>query len=457
MSKFRLSRRAVLRGLVGGTVTALALPPLEAMFNQHGDALASGESIPKRFGVFFWGNGVRLARWTPSQTGAGWTPSEALAPLSAVKDYVSVLSGMNVKIPARRGHHNGAASLLSGIPFIEENPGAAAYASTFGGPSIDQIAAEAIGQSTRFRSLEVGVSKRVSTSEGTTLQFLSHNGPNNTNPPEYSPRALFQRVFGSGFDPGDPSPEVDPRVALRRSVLDAVINDADDLKTRLGSNDKARLDQHLDGVRDLEQRLAKLEELPTAPSACVTPAEPPELPNVNGNEQLTAISHAMSDVLAMAIACDQTRVFSNMFSGSVSYTVYNEIGATDGHHSLTHDEPGEQDMVHDITVYIIDQLAYFLSALKAIPEGAGNVLDNLSLVATTDVTEGKIHSETDYPILIAGGGGGSLKSPGIHYRSTSGENTSKAIFTALRAAGVPLTEFGEEEGRVTSGISAIEV
>ena len=165
---------------------------------------------------------------------------------------------------------------------------------------------------------------------------------------------------------------------------------------------------------------------------------------------------AMSDLVAMAFACDQTRVFSIMFSGSVGSTVFWEVMATTGHHSLTHDEPGDQPLVHASTIFTMKQFAKLLAALKAVPEGAGNLLDNSAILASSDVADGRDHSITDYPILVAGKAGGALKYPSVHYRS-KGENTSNVLLTILNAVGVPLTQFGDQGGLTSTRCTDIEV
>jgi hypothetical protein len=165
----------------------------------------------------------------------------------------------------------------------------------------------------------------------------------------------------------------------------------------------------------------------------------------------------MSDLLAMALACNQTRVFSMMFSGSVASTVYWQVGITGGHHQLTHDEPGMQPQVQASTVFTVQMFAVLLNALKAIPEGAGNVLDNCAILASTDTSDGRFHNIRDYPILVGGKGGGFLKYPGVHYRSPTGtESTSTTLLTVLRAAGTGLNQVGGGGGLVTSSCSGIE-
>lgn len=453
MKKWRLSRRRMLRGMAGGALTAIALPTLEAMLNDHGTAYAQDmATLPKRFGVFFWGNGVRLPRFRPSGTGAGYELSEELAPLSGVKDYMSVVTGMNIKSGNERGHHAGAVGILSASPMIPQDPNGAPYASTFSAPSIDQVVAAQVGAATRYRSLELGISRRIVSGEGTTLRYLSHNGPDNANPPEYSPRAVFNRLFGDGFTAPGGETSVDPRLALRRSVLDAVRQDASALRMRVSSADRQRLDQHLESIRALENQIALIEESPPPPNACMAPADPGDIQN----EQLTRVTDAMADLLALSLACDQTRVFSIMYSGGVALTVYNELGITTEHHGLSHDEPGDQPQMHRITTFIMEKLATVLERLRDTPEGDGNLLDRCAILASSDVAEGQPHSINDYPIIVAGRADGALVHPGIHYRSQSGENTSNVLLSLLQAMDLNVTEYGNGGGRTSTPLDAIK-
>ena len=459
MRKLILNRRTVLRGALGGVGISVGLPPLEAMFNANGTAYAqSNAAIPKRLGLFFWGNGVKLDRWVPGTTGAGWTPSPSLQPFATagVKDYVNVVTGMNIKSGNERGHHSGLTGIMSGAALVAEPHPNSNYVSTFSQPSIDQVAAGVIGTTTRFKSLEVGVSKKVVDGEGTTLHYLSHNGPDSFNPPEYNPVNVFNRLFGTDFvPPMGGTPVVDVTKTLRKSVLDAVLADMNTLKGRVGATDKIRLDSHMNNVRSLENRLVSATPtLPPGSTACVRPAQPTK-PSTSGGEPIKATNKAMSDLIAMALACDQTRVFSVMFSGSVGYTVFSDIGITTGHHDLTHDEAGDQPQVQASTVYTMEQFAVLLAALKAIPEGAGNLLDSCAILASSDTADGRDHSITNYPILIAGSAGGKLKYPSVHYKS-NGENTTMVLLSILRSVGLSLTEFGTGGGRVTTSCTAIE-
>lgn len=447
------NRRQFLRGLLGGAAITVGLPLLDAGLSSNGEARADGTPLPKRFGVFFWGNGVRLDKWTPSATGSGdaWELSEELAPLASVKDYVSVVSGMNVMTGNERGHHAGCVGILSGAPMISQDPKGAGYASTFSGKSIDQIVAAEIGKTSRFKSLEMAVSRSIVDGEGTTLRYMSHNGPDDANPPELDPKKLFERVFGVGFEDPELKKRADLKVGLRRSVLDAISKEANALSGRVGASDRIRLQAHLEGIRALEKRLATL---PPTVGACAKPTAPGSFSEPGGKEALQERTEAFSDLLALVFACDISRVFTMQFTGSVNYTVFWEVGATQGHHELSHDETGDQPTVHAATVFTMKQLAYLVKKLKDTPEGTGNLLDRTAILASSDTSHGREHSIDDYPIVIAGKAGGALKG-NVHYRS-KGENTSKALFSLTKAMDVPGTEFGKGGGHVTSSCTAIE-
>jgi hypothetical protein len=429
------------------------------MFNANGTAYAQGAPLPRRLGIFFWGNGMKIAQWNPVDTGPTWTPSPELAPLMPNKDYVSVVSGMSIKTPKVQGHHHGAASVLSGIPLVSQPPNGAPFRSTFAGPSFDQIAAASIGTMTKFKSLEIGISQRVNGNEGTTLKYLSHNGPDLFNPPEYDAAKVFDRVFGMFTPPSTGGmPVVDVTRALRKSVLDAVSVDLRDLRTLVSASDKMRLDQHVANIQSIEKRLAMDV---AAPMACRVPVKPMAFPATGSKEPLEERTKAMSDILALAFACDLTRVFSMMYSGPTAGTVFWQSMITAGHHGLTHDEPMPQPQVHASTIFQMLCFNHLVTALRNVPEGAGNVLDNCAVLATSDVSDGQAHSTDEYPLLVAGKGGGFLKHPGVHYRSATKENVNEVVLSVLRAAGVtangaPSPSIGIATSLASAGCKPIE-
>ena len=436
-----LSRRTLLKGILGGSLVTVGLPVLEIFLNDSGTAYASGDGLPTRFGLFHWGNGNLPHRWVPEIEGVDYELSDQLAPLAAVKQEVLVLTGMSVKTGNVIPHHSGSAGLFSGAAPLGTNED-----HSFALPSIDQIIAAEIGKDTRFRSIEFG---------SVPGEGLSYNGPYSLNPPESNPFALFERIFGAGFRAPGEEAEVDPTIALRRSVLDSVMEDARKLNIRLGATDKVRMEQHLDGVRALELQLARLEEDPPDLAACLRPDAPPvELPEIDGRPQLSAINRAMCDTVAMAMACDQVRVFSNFFSKPLTNVLFQ--GADAGHHQLTHDEPGEQPQVHEIVVQIVEEYAYMVEALRSIPEGDSTLLEHCAILGASEISLGRNHSLDDMPMLIAGGACGRLKK-GLHHRSHSGENTSKVMLSIIRSMGITAASFGDKEGKVEDGFSDIEV
>ena len=293
---------------------------------------------------------------------------------------------------------------------------------------------------------------RVAVEAGT--KGLSYNGPGSRNPPEANAQALFDRLFGVEFRaPGD-DPVIDPKLRLRRSVLDAVMASSDRLSQRLGAADRSRLDEHFTAVRELEQRIARLEESPPDLAACMRPEPPKLVPDIEGRADLEGRAEVVSDLMAMALACDQTRVFSYWHTDPFSDALY--PGTTAGHHQLTHDEPGDQPMVNSIVLSVMTSFAYFIDALQAIEEGDGRLIDNCALVGTSDVSYGRTHQIDEYPIILAGSAGGALRT-GLHYRSATKENASLVPFTLLKAFGVNVASFGDAEGQVSSGLPALEV
>jgi hypothetical protein len=435
-----LSRRTLLRGLLGGAAVGVGLPFLEAFLPSR--AWACGGVVPRRFGVFYWGNGVRPERWVPTAEGEGdaWGLSEELAPLSAVKHKLAVLSGLSVKTPNLYPHTSGVVGLLTGMGATDDRDG-----TTVLGPTIDQIVAAEIGGQTVYRSLQTSA---------TGANGVSYNGPGSRNPPEASPFALYERIFGATFRAPGEEGLVDPTLALRQSVLDAVSEDISALNARVGASDRARLDQHLTGIRELELRLSRLQEDPPNLAACVRPPEPlPEYPDIDGRPQVAARSRALCDLLVMSMACDQTRVIGHYMNDPVSNTLFE--GTDAGHHDLTHNETDDQPQVHAITVQIIEELAYLLEAMDTIDEGDGTLLDNSCILATTDVSLGQTHSLDDMPIVVAGSACGRLRTD-LHVRSISRESTSHAMLSLVRAMDINAASFGGDEGLATDGYPEIE-
>jgi hypothetical protein len=445
--ELRLERRTFLRG-AGACV---ALPMLEAMLNSNGTALAQGAPLPRRMVVWFFGNGVKRAQFYPSVTGANWTPSPELMPLSDVKSYVNVIGGHEVKVTRGQGHHTGTVAMLSGASYISQPANGAPFNSKFSIASIDQVMAsrlEANAQTkTTFPSLTLGISRRVLSSEGPTLQFISHKGQNQPVPAEREPSVLFDKLFGNF---SAPAPTDAARNGLRASILDAVRDDAKALQKKLGSADRQRLDAHLSGIADIRERIVAL-----PPAARCTVPERPTVRNqeASNREPIKAINEAMSRLITMAFACDLTRVVSVHFSSSSGYTSLPEIGTTTDVHNLTHDA-NAQASVHQAVVYTMEQFAVLMKMLMAQTEGAGNLLDNTAALLASDTAEGFDHSVTDMPVVVVGKGGGTLRYPGVYFRQ-QGANTSNILLSVMKSVDPTLSSVGGDSGISTTPCSGI--
>jgi hypothetical protein len=453
-----LKRRHFLRGVAFGTPVVVGLPVLDCFLNDNGDAYAQGQPLPTRFGVFFWGNGrgVEAGRWNPAQVGTAWEPSPQLAPLAPYKDYLNVVSGMRVRLSkSPQGHHKGTVGMMTGADFITQEATNGPYRSTFAGPSIDQIIAQQVGNQTAFKSLELGISTRLIKGEGTTLQFLSHNGPDSGNPQEYDPVALFDRIFKDlpmGEQPMQDPTLIKNATEMKQSVLDSIVADIGALQQRVGSRDKVRLDQHLQNIRDIEKRLGG-SMTPTI--ACTTPMRPGALPKNPAGEPFVERMAGLSDVLALALACDATRVFTLHFSGSAAGPVFHPLGIDRGNHDLSHEGAAAQDEIDRSTIWTMEQLGVLLGKLMSATEGDSNLLKQSAILATSDTADGALHSVTDMPVLVAGSGGGYFKNPGVHHQQQGG-NTTEVLLSLVRSMGIQATEFGGGDGHVTQSCSGIE-
>lgn len=444
---FKLSRRAVLRG-AGAT---LGLPLLDAMLNSHGDALAQGAPLPCRFGLFFWGNGIGWGNsttvpegWVPAATGTGWVPAGQLAPLAAVKGELAVFTGFAIPGADQFPHHSGMCAVLSGKKWKSLGPVRDTMIGTFDAPTLDQQVAQRLAGLTPFRSLELGVTpKYYQADEGTTFNGLSHNGPSSMNFPEFSPRTVFDRLFGAGL-----ANEAERQAKL--SVLDSVKTDVNKLHARVGARDRLRLAQHLDSVRSIEMRLQTMAPVCSPGTRPVDVVDPP----TQAGQLVRERNQLMAELLATALSCDLTRSFSYLFSYAGAGTLFSGTAATEGHHGQCHNEAAPQPAVTSVTTFIMDRLKDFVLALKARPEGQGTLLDSCAILCTSELSYGRMHLNSEFPLLTIGGGRGRL-ARGFHYRSSTGESPSAVTLALLRAVDPGFTQFGEGDYLATVPHSAL--
>lgn len=456
MTKKALKRRTLLRGLLaGGAAVTVPLPLLDAMLNGNGTALAlSGAPVSPLYVTWFFGNGSLPGRWKPSTTGTGssWQLSPQLEPLAGVKSHLTVISGLEAK------------AVVSGV----EHPTGSAAATTGAGlagdavrlPSIDQVIADLIAEGTPYRSLEVGVTPATPNGNQHSLHSVSHNGPNARNNPEFDPKAVFSRLFMGGVNtPDQAATDEAARLArVRASVLDAIREDGARLQSRLGASDRERLEQHLDGIRAIEQRLA------ATPSngeqtGCNSVAEPTAGRDTR-SEAPPEVNTAMAELTTLALSCELTRVASFMFSLPAAHVYYRHLAQDmndDFHDTICHGDAGDQSnqpRVDTGVLYAMRCLNEFLTKLSETPHGAGTLLDGSLVYVTSDTAWGKTHTREEWPVLFAGKAGGRLR--GDEHHSFPGENLSAALLTAAQIMGSTATEFGLDAGRVTASLAGIQ-
>jgi hypothetical protein len=431
------SRRSFLRGMLSGSAVCIGLPLLDRFLNFNGSAFADGSKLPVRFGTYFWGLGLTDTptggtRWVPSKVGHGYEIMPELESLKPVKDKVSVFSGFRAIGDGRPNlvHWSGHASILSGI--------APAVTGRFDGPSFDTRVADAIGTSTRFKVLDVDASmsrQPISYSTRTGGAYAT---------PETTPLALYTRVFGAGFqDPNSDDWKPDPSIMLRQSVLSAVKEERQALMAGAGKADRIKLDQYFTSLRDMENQLAVQLQKPERCESCVVPAAPKETPRSASVDVVRANTRMMARLLAMGLACNQTRVFNFVHTGGTSETYL--AGQSKIYHQITHDEPtdaklGYQPETSKLAGLVMEALGDFLIELDAIKEGEGTVLDNSLIMAFSDTGYAKIHSIENIPMFLAGRAGGRHKA-GQHI-ATRGESVTRVSLTAMQLVGAPVGEFG---------------
>ncbi|HET6279560.1 MAG TPA: DUF1552 domain-containing protein [Polyangia bacterium] len=442
----------MMRGLLaGGGALTVPLPLLDIMLNGNGNAFAQGAALPKRYCTWFFGNGILPPRWIPAAVGTNWTLSEQLAPLAKVKDSLTVVTGLK-RLLGGQPHQGGSSAATTGGPVEQESAVL---------PSIDQIVADAISQGTTYRSLEIGVSNATPNGPCNTLHTVSHRGLKAPLYPEFNPKTVFTRLFSAGGVPNPGNPDAAALTKLnqaRKSVLDAVIADANELKTSLGTSDQQRLVQHLDGIRQLELRLQMMP--PTITNTCTPPASPAVGQDAM-SQAPSEVNAVQADMLAIAFACNMTKVATFTWTLPAAHAYFRQLGTemnADFHDTICHTDPGDATTMpryHKGVLHSMTSLAYFLEKMKSMTEGAGNVLDNSLVYVTSCTSWGKPHGADEWPVLLAGKAGGALKG-NIHLRAP-GENLSKVLFSIAKIMGSNVTTLGRDQGLVTTGLAGLTV
>jgi Protein of unknown function (DUF1552) len=433
ISKTKLSRRMVLRG-VGA---ALGLPLLEAMIPALTPVVKTAGNPVKRFGAIFVPLGERPGYWTPKTVGSNFEFSPILKPLEPFRNSITVVSELCDPLD---GHATTVAAWLSGaIPFrtIAENVRA--------GITIDQTIANKIGQDTPLPSLELatedftgwigGCDTAYSCAYMNTISWKNETTPL---PMEINPRVVFERMFGR---PGTSAQRL-ARMEDNRSILDSVRQEASDLQKSLGTRDRARLNDYLDNVREIEQRIQKAEK--NAKTEQTVPDAPIGIP-----ESFDEHASLMYDLAAVAFEANVTRVFTYMKSRDASQRVYPNIGVNEPHHAMSHhgNNPEKIAGLVKLNTYHVSLFAKFLQKMQATPDGDGSLLDHSLILYGSGMSESDQHSRLDVPTLLVGGGSGGMKG-NRHIKADKETPLANLMLALANKFDCDIDSFGISTGRL---------
>ena len=433
-----LSRRTLLRGLG----TAMALPALEAMSptTVFGATRTRAVAPPTRAAWIYVPNGVHIPDWRPTSLGANYKLPWILEPLAKHKRDLSVLMGLDQTKARANGdgpgdHARASAVFLTGVQPLKTN-GQVRLAK-----SADQVAADAIGGETPFRSLVVGCEgARVSgqCDSGYSCAYSGHISWLSEKTPagkENNPRLVFERLFRSGA-PLDTETARAMREERRLSIIDYVLADARRLRAKLGKIDKEKLEEYFDGIRELERRLEfsrekRSQEVPASKA-------PDGIPGDHREHQ-----RLLYDVIALAFETDSTRLATFLVRNEGSNQPHKEIGVNQGHHSISHHgkDPAKQEQIRKINRAHVEQFAYFLGKLRKISEQGRSLLDSCMIVYGSGIADGNTHAHHDLPILLAGRGAGIETGAAVRYPDKTPLNDLHLAL--LERLGAPATSLGD--------------
>jgi hypothetical protein len=442
-----LNRRRVLRGMVGGGAVTVGLPLLNCFLNGNGTALAMGQPLPVRFGTWMWGLGMTKSVFQPKKYGAGYDLPEEIAALKDVRDHINLFTNVTAFRDTMENlcHYTGWVIMRTGI--APENQGHRP------GETIDVTVANTLGRTTRFKSLTATATGDVRSS----FSYENQNAPNN---PEASALNFYTRIFGPDFpDPNAPTFTPNPRVMVRKSVLSGVMDDVKRLNAKVGAEDRQRLDEYFTSLRHLEQQFDVQLTKPEPLAACKPPAALKGEPSRGNDSELTAERHKlMTDLMVMAVACDQTRVFNMFYSNASANTT--KAGYEKPHHTTTHEERvddalGYQPNCSWFVRRAMESWAYFVSALAAIKEGDGHLIDNVLVYGTTDHGYARVHSLDNMPAFTAGRAGGKVRT-GQHI-DLGGTAGTRIGLTAMKVVGVDTNTWGANSNTTSKTVGEMLV
>jgi hypothetical protein len=430
-----LPRQTVLRGL-GAT---MALPLLEAMlpaFSLKGRA--SGRPV-HRFQTFYVPNGMAMEYWSPKGEGSVFELSPILEPLAAFRDQMLVLSGL--KANWNYIHAGASGSFLTGTTRGGRNE-----VEIIADVSMDQLLARQFAKETQVASLELAMDAPANAGACTGnlscayTHTISWRSPTQPLPMEYNPRAVFEKLFG---DSGSTERNArEKRLLQHKSILDSVTEKLAGLKRELGPHDRVKVDEYSESVRDIERRIQRAEEQRDL-----------ELPAIDQPQGVPPVFEdhlaLMLDLQLLALQSDLTRVISFMIGKEQSARPYPQIGVPEAHHPLSHhgDVPALVEHMSKINRYHTELFAKYLAKLRATPDGDGSLLDHMTILYGSGISNSNRHSGDNLPLLVVGGGAGRLKG-GRHLTYSDNPTMANLLVTLMDKLDVPVEKIGGSTGRL---------
>lgn len=437
LKEFAVNRRRFLKGLGA----CMALPA----FNVLG-APKAAVAAPLRTAFLYFPNGVNLSAWRPDGTGTDYTLNKTMEPLAEHREHFQIISGFEHKNGWAGGdgagdHARANATILTGM-----RPKKTAGADIRLGVSVDQLAAQQIGQTTRYPSLELscdGVRKSGVCDSGYSCAYqfnLSWRSETTPVAPESNPRLVFERLFGAGKG-AERQRNFELRQVRQKSILDFVLDDARSLQRQLGKNDQQKLDEYLAGVREIERRIERAEQFGKLPDPGMdTPSGIPS----SYQEHI----RLMFDMLLLAFQTDSTRVATFLLAHDGSNRSFKDIGVSDGHHYLSHHQNDQEKLekIAKIDLFYTQQFAYFLQKMRGAKDLDGkSLLDNSAIVYCSGLSDANRHRHDDLPVIVAGRAGGALH-PGRHVKLENSVPMSNFYVKLLNTLGVNVDRFGDSTG-----------
>ncbi|MGC6566000.1 MAG: DUF1552 domain-containing protein [Akkermansiaceae bacterium] len=436
LSRKALSRRTVLRGLG----TTVALPLLDAMVPAATVAGLTPAKPVKRLGFVFMPMGCDLSRWTPRSQGDLSQLSPILDALGSVRNEINVLSNIELQ-PAYPGTHATSNSAFLSAARTKQTESA----DYFLGTTVDQIAAQHIGQETQLSSLEMSMDLMQTVGQcdnGYACVYqnnLSWSSPTTPLPAEAHPRLIFETLFGEGGT----QQQRRANLAKRASLLDFVSSDLQSLKRELGSADRAKVDDYLTSVREIERRIQKAE----------AQSKEENMADLDRPDGVPASysDHArlMFELQMLAFQGDITRITTFQLARETSNRAYPEIGVNDPHHPLSHhgNDPKKIERMSKINAFHVSLFAEFLEKMKATPDGNGSLLDHSLFLYGSGMGNPNVHDHQNLPCIVAGGAAGGMKG-GRHIGFEEPTALANVHLTLLHKAGVNVEKFGDSNGTI---------